>query len=154
MNTVSFLTIPAGIVPEQDALVFDGRRFTYADVEGRVRRLAGALGALGVGRGTRIAALHTNSHRYVEAYYATALLGGVFIPVNYRAKPPELEHMLRASEASVLLVGERYLPVVEALRGGLPALRTLIGFDGAAGDVRAYEALVADAEPLEAEADV
>ena len=76
MNTVSFLTIPAGIVPEQEALVFDGLRVTYADLEARVRRLAGALAGLGVGRGTRVAALHTNSHRYVEAYYATAMVAG------------------------------------------------------------------------------
>src|SRR5215469_14684893 len=115
MNTVAFLTIPAGIVPEQEAVVFDGQRFTYAEVEARVRRLAGALTRLGVGHGTRVAALDTNSHRYVESYYATALLGGVFIPVNYRAKQPELQHMLRAGEASVLLVGGRYVPAVEAL---------------------------------------
>src|SRR5262245_39657279 len=139
MNTVGFLTIPAGIVPEQEALVAEQLRFTYAEVEGRVRRLAGALARLGIGRGGRVAALHTNSHRYVEAYYATAMLGGVFIPVNYRAKQPELEHMLRAGEASVLLVGARYLPAVQALRPGLPALRTLIGLDGPSGDLPDYE---------------
>jgi acyl-CoA synthetase (AMP-forming)/AMP-acid ligase II len=154
MNTVSFLTIPAGIVPEQEALVCGGQRFTYADLEARVRRLGRALAGLGVGRGTRVAALHTNSHRYVEAYYATALLGGVFIPVNYRAKQHELEHMLCASAVSVLLVGERYLPAVRALRPGLKSLRTLIGFDGAADDVLDYEALVGRAEPLDVEADV
>ena len=154
MNTVSFLAIPASIVPEQEALVFEQQRFPYAEVEARVRRLAGALARLGVGRGTRVAALHTNSHRYVEAYYATALLGGVFIPVNYRAKQHELEHMLRAGEASVLLVGERYVPAIAALRAGLPALRTLIGFDASSDDLLAYETLLAGAEPLEAEADV
>ena len=75
------------------------RRFTYADTQARVRRLAAALARLGVGRGTRVAALDTNSHRYVEAYYATAMLGGVFIPLNYRAKRPELEHMLGKGDA-------------------------------------------------------
>src|SRR5262245_14986430 len=154
MNTVGFLTIPASIVPEQEALVFEQQRFPYAEVEARVRRLAGALARLGVGRGTRVAVLHTNSHRYVEAYYATALLGGVFIPVNYRAKQHELEHMLRAGEASVLLVGERYVPAIAALRSGLPALRTLIGFDASSDDLLAYETILAAAEPFEAEADV
>src|SRR5262245_7982827 len=154
MNTVSFLTIPAGIVPEQMALVFEQQRFSYADLEARVRRLAGLMAGLGVGRGSRVAALHTNSHRYVEAYYATAMLGGVFIPVNYRAKEHELDHMLRAGEASVLLVGERYLAAVQALRPGLPALRTLISLDGPLGDLVDYEALLAAAEPLETEADV
>src|SRR5262245_10939863 len=141
MNTLGFLTIPAGIAPDQEAVVFEQRRFSYAEVEGRVRRLAGALAGFGVGRGTRVAALDTNSHRYVEAYYASALLGGVFIPVNYRAKQPELLHMLRAGEASVLLVGTRYVPAVTALRPGLSALRTVIGFDGRHGDLPVYESL-------------
>jgi acyl-CoA synthetase (AMP-forming)/AMP-acid ligase II len=153
MNTVSFLAIPAGIVPDQDAVVFDDRRFTYADTLARVRRLAGALHALGVDRGTRVAALHTNTHRYVEAYYATAMLGGVFIPVNYRAKRPELEHMLRASQARVLFVGERYLEHVDALRAGLGDLRHVVGFDFAA-DAGAYEDLLAAAPEHEEEADV
>ncbi|TMA34890.1 MAG: hypothetical protein E6J79_15945, partial [Deltaproteobacteria bacterium] len=88
MNTLGFLAIPAEIVPEQEAVVSEGRRFTYAETLARVRRFASALARLGVGRGTRVAALDTNSHRYVEAYYAAAMLGAVFIPLNYRAKRP------------------------------------------------------------------
>ena len=103
MNTISFLSIPAGIVPEQEAVVCEGTRFSYAETLSRTRRLSGALAHLGVGCGTRVAALGVNSHRSVEAYYATALLGGVFIPLNYRAKLPELEHMLKAGRARVLL---------------------------------------------------
>src|SRR5215470_17827219 len=151
MNTVSFLAIPAGIVPDQEAIVSGPDRFTYADTFARVRKLAGALERLGVGRGTRVAALNTNSHRYVEAYYATAMLGGVFVPVNYRAKRPELEHMLRSSEAQVLFVGERYVGEVEALRGALPKLRTLVGFEGPGGDRLGFEELLAGATEREDE---
>jgi acyl-CoA synthetase (AMP-forming)/AMP-acid ligase II len=154
MNTVSFLTIPADIVPDQEAVVCEGASFTYAETAGRVRRLASALSRLGVGPGTRVAALHTNSHRYVEAYYATALLGGVFIPLNYRAKRPELLHMLRTGGARVLLVGERYLEHVEALRPSLEELRTVIGFDGPTSAYPGYEALLASADEHPAEADV
>jgi acyl-CoA synthetase (AMP-forming)/AMP-acid ligase II len=154
MNTVSFLAIPAGIVPEQVAVVSDGRQLTYHELHGRVRRLAGALSRLGVGPGTRVAALHTNSHRYVEAYYATAMLGGVFIPVNYRAKPPELEHMLTFGEASHLLLGARYGEIVDRLRDRLPALRTTIGFDGPQGVDHDYETLLAAAAEHDDEADV
>jgi acyl-CoA synthetase (AMP-forming)/AMP-acid ligase II len=154
MNTVSFLAIPAGIVPDQEAIVCGPDRLTYADCFARVRRLAGALERLGVGRGTRVAALHTNSHRYVEAYYATAMLGGVFVPVNYRAKRPELEHMLKSSEAQVLFVGERYLAEIESLRSALPKLATLVGFDVAQAPVLGFEALVAGSPEREDEAEV
>jgi acyl-CoA synthetase (AMP-forming)/AMP-acid ligase II len=154
MNTVSFLSIPASIVPEQEAVVSEGMRLTYADLHGRVRRLAGALARRGVGRGTRVAALHTNSHRYVEAYYATAMLGGVFIPLNYRAKRPELEYMLTAAEARVLLVGERYLEHLDALRPSLPALQQVVGFDAARDGMPSYEALIAEGIEHDEEADV
>ena len=101
MNTVSFLSIPGGHRPRPG-----GDRVRRARASptprrcARVRRL-GRRRSRGSasGRGTRVAALHTNSHRYVEAYYATAMLGGVFIPLNYRAKRPELEHMLTAGAA-------------------------------------------------------
>src|SRR5262245_13147291 len=154
MNTASFLSIPAGIVPDQEAIVFEGERFTYERTHERVRRLAGALARLGVGRGTRVASLHTNSHQYVEAYYATAMLGGVFIPLNYRAKRPELEYMLTAAEARILFVGERYLDHVDALRGGLPHLETVIGFDGVRGVSHDYETLVRSGPEHDVEADV
>ena len=106
MNTLGFLAIPAEIVPDQEAVVTEGGRFTYAETLSRVRRLASALARLGVRPGTRVAVLHTNSHRYVEAYYAAAMLGAVFIPLNYRAKRPELEHMLRAGGVELVLVGD------------------------------------------------
>jgi len=154
MNTVGFLSIPAGIVPEQEAIVCERARFTYAETLLRVRRLAGALARLGVGRGTRVAALQVNSHRYVEAYYATAMLGGVFIPLNYRAKRAELAYMLGTGGVRVLLAGERYLAQVEALRPELPALEVVIGLDRPAGGHPGYEELIAVSGELGAEAEV
>jgi len=151
VNAVSFLSIPAGIAPDQEALVSEGVRLTYAETWARVRRLAGELARLGVGRGTRVAALNVNSHRYVEAYYATALLGGVFIPLNYRAKPPELEHMLATGRPRVVFVGERYLDLVESVRSKPPVL---IAFDRPARGYPGYEELLAGAAEHDEEAEV
>lgn len=154
MNTASFLSIPASIVPEQEVLVFETHRLTYADLLSRVQRMAGALQRLGVGRGTRVAALHTNCHQYIEAYYATAMLGGVFIPVNYRAKRPEIEYMLKTAETKVLFVGARYLEHIDAVRGSLTALTHIIGFDGSRADMPSYESLIETGPVHEEEADV
>jgi acyl-CoA synthetase (AMP-forming)/AMP-acid ligase II len=154
MNTVGFLTIPADIVPDQVAIVSEGQRFTYAETVDRVRRLAGAMQHAGVGRGTRVAALHTNTHRYVEAYYATAQLGGVFIPVNYRAKPAELQHMLGFGDVEVLFVGDRYRGLVDGMRAALPLLRLVIGFDGPTGVTHDFETWIAAAEASFDEAEV
>ena len=129
MNTANFLAIPAAILPEQEVVVFEGARFTYQQTLARVQRLAAAFAELGLGRGDAIAAVDTNSHRYLEAYYAAAAVGAVFVPVNYRAKRPELHHMLHAAGARAVLVGRRYAGEVTGLAGELPELRHVIGFE-------------------------
>jgi acyl-CoA synthetase (AMP-forming)/AMP-acid ligase II len=82
MNTANFLSIPAAMFPDQEATVFEGKRLTYGEVLHRVRRLASALKGLGVKPGERVAVLQTNSNQYIEAYYATATMGGTFVPLN------------------------------------------------------------------------
>ena len=91
MNTANFLSIPSTMFPDQEILVFEGTRLTYGQELERVRRLASMLRDLGIKPGDRVAMLQTNSHQFIEAYYATATLGATFVPLNYRAKPPELE---------------------------------------------------------------
>ncbi|MGH8056532.1 MAG: AMP-binding protein, partial [Candidatus Entotheonellia bacterium] len=112
MNTADFLSIPAAIVPEQELIVFEGRRQTYRETVERVNRLTNALAALGVSKGDHLAVLDTNSSRYVEAYFAASKLGAVFVPLNYRAKAAELEYMVAVADTRVLLVGDRYVPLV------------------------------------------
>jgi acyl-CoA synthetase (AMP-forming)/AMP-acid ligase II len=116
VNTATFLTIPASIVPDQEIMVFGDRRQTYQDTTTRVQRLAGALSDLGLSKGDRVAVLDTNSPRYVEAYFAASMLGAVFVPLNYRAKAEELEYMVTTADARVLMVGDRYGPLVSGLR--------------------------------------
>ena len=91
MNTANFLTIPATIVPHQEIVAFEGCRQTYQETIMRVQRLAAALATLGIAKGDRVAVLDTNSSRAVEAYFATSLLGAIFVPLNYRATAEELE---------------------------------------------------------------
>jgi len=48
MNTANFVSIPASMLPEQEIMVFGGRRIGYGDLLGRIRRLAGSLKKLGL----------------------------------------------------------------------------------------------------------
>ena len=154
MNVANFLSIPSSLFPDQEIIVSGEVRLTYGQCLERVRRLATALGRLGLGVGDRIAALETNSHQYVEAFYATATIGGVFVPLNYRAKIAELEHMITAAGVKALFVGERYLDTVMQLRPRLPSVQTYVGFERSAGSFLGYEDLIVAAEPIEEEAAV
>ena len=109
MNTAEFLTISSAVVPDREALVSADTRVTYAEMAARVNRLANAMQSLGVTPGTAVAVMAVNSPQYVETYYACAKLGAIFVPLNYRAKHEELDHMVNASETQLFFVGERYL---------------------------------------------
>jgi acyl-CoA synthetase (AMP-forming)/AMP-acid ligase II len=144
MNTVNFVGLPAQMFPDQEILVFGERRLTYGALWEQIRRLGNALRALGVRRGDKVGVLQTNSDQYITAYYAAAAIGAVFVPLNYRAKPPELEYMIDTADVAVLLVGGRYLPLVGDLRPRL-RVRAYVSLDAPHAEMTPLEALIAGA---------
>lgn len=140
MNTTDFLQIAVAICPERDCVLFEGKRYTYAQVNDRVNQLAGALERMGVRKGDRVGILSVNCNQFVEAYFATAKLGGIFVPLNYRAKAEELRYMLECAGIEVLFVGERYLDLIRSIQRDLPKVRRLVSIEGGGEDC--YEALL------------
>jgi fatty-acyl-CoA synthase len=92
------------------------QRTTYGQFGGRVVRLAGALGALGVRPGDRVATLAWNHARHLEAYYAVPLSGAVLHTVNPRLSPADIAHILEHADDQVLLVDDVLLPVWDKVR--------------------------------------
>jgi acyl-CoA synthetase (AMP-forming)/AMP-acid ligase II len=155
VNTANFLTIPATMVPDQEHVVFGERRQTYRDTTRRVRRLAAALADLGIGPGAAVAVLDTNSSRYLEAYFATSMLGGVFVPLNYRAQADELTYMIRTAGVRVLMVGDRYAALVSGIRDRLLGVSHYVALESPHPEMALFEELIAQScgEASEAEVD-
>ena len=112
MNITEFLTITSAIVPERTATIFEGHHQTYGEFQERSLRLADALAKMGVGRGDRVATIHVNCPQHIEAYFATAMLDAIYVPMNFRVKKDELTYMLNNAGPKVLFVGERYMDLV------------------------------------------
>ncbi len=130
MNTTDFLSIATAICPDRDGVVFEGKRFTYAKINDRVNQLAHVLDGLGVKKGDRVGMLSVNCNQHIEAYFATAKLGGIFVPLNFRSKAEELEYMIGRAEIRVLFIGSRYIDLVGSIATGLPKLEKTISVDG------------------------
>jgi long-chain acyl-CoA synthetase len=92
----------ARVAPARTAVRFGDVTVTYAETWERCRRLAGALGGLGLARGDRVAVVARNSHRYVELYHAIPGAGFVLVPLNHRHADAELRYALEDSGARVL----------------------------------------------------
>ncbi len=129
MNTTDFLSIATAICPDRDAIVFDEKRWTYSQTSERVNRLSNALTRLGMKKGDRLAILQVNCPEIIESYFATAKLGGIFVPLSFRAKTDELSYMLTNAEAKILLVGKRYLDMARAMLPDLPVIEQCICLD-------------------------
>jgi len=150
LNTTEFLTIATAIVPDRTAIIFDGQETTFVALQQRVSRLANALADLGVGQGDRVATMQVNCNQGIELYFATARLDAIFVPINFRAKTEELERMLTIAQPSVLLIGERYLPLLPALGdAALPPERVVMLDGEAKGGRLSYRGLLADASAEE-----
>ena len=69
-SLVSLLDESARAYPDQVALCFRGREFTYREMCWRIHALAGALAELGVGKGSFAAVIAANSNVTVEVLFA------------------------------------------------------------------------------------
>ena len=149
MNTSEFLTIAGAIVPDRPAVIFDGLEFTYEELAQRVNRLANALSAMGVTAGDRVATMQVNTNQSIEIYFAAAQLDALYVPVNFRARAEELHTMLSIAQPSCLMVGERYLPLVQDLPAetGLGPGRVIVMDAQQSSGRPDYAALLADAAP-------
>ena len=85
MNISEFVSISSIICPDRPAIVFENQRYTFEQLNLRVNKLASALSKLNVKKGDRVALIQVNCHQCVEVCFATAKLGAVYLPLNYRA---------------------------------------------------------------------
>ncbi len=154
MNTTEFLTIASAIVPDRTFVVFEGKRYTFSHVNERVNRLANALASLGIKKSDRVAIVQVNCNQYIEAYFATARIGGIFCPLNFRAKEEELTHMLNNAEAVAVFVGERYLAMVNALKPKLTTVKHYISIDKKVDGMLFYDDLLAQSSADEVFTDI
>ena len=74
--------------PERAALAFEGQTWSYAQMQQRIEQLAGRLHGLGVRRGDRVAFLGLNQPMFLFALFASARLGAIFVPLNFRLTGP------------------------------------------------------------------
>ncbi|MDI3317894.1 MAG: AMP-binding protein [Bacillota bacterium] len=135
------------LYPDRTAVLDDGLRITYAELQRRIERLAGALRDLGAGPGDRVALLAPNIPEAFECYTAVPLLGAVLVPLNLRLAPEELIHILDHSEARFLIAHTPLLPGLEPLLGRRPDLR-LLTLGGRVPGHPSYEEATAAARPL------
>jgi acyl-CoA synthetase (AMP-forming)/AMP-acid ligase II len=143
VNTTDFLNIATAICPDKTAIVFEGNRYTFSQLNERVNRLSNGLLKLGVKKDERIAFLQVNCNQCVETYFAVAKAGAIYLPLNFRAKEKELSYMLNTAEATTIVVGERYIPMIQSIQPECKDLKNIIAIEKKHDDMLYYEDIIA-----------
>ena len=139
--------------PDQEIVYRGAVRFTYRKLHERSRRLAAALGQIGVKPGDTVAVMDWDSHRYLECFFAVPMIGAVLHTVNTRLSAEQLVYTISHAEDSVIIINSEFLPMLDQIKGRIDTVKKFIlineagtaptgSFDGE------YEALLAQAEPL------
>lgn len=97
------------------AVEFADRRWTYADLDTAVDRVAARLVGLGLTKGDRVAAYGKNSDAYLIGFLASARAGLIHVPLNYNLTGTELSYLLNQSGSTALLVDPALEPALEAV---------------------------------------
>lgn len=105
------------------------RRTTYAALKARSNRMSGALKALNLAFGDRVATLAWNTQNHLEIYYAAMGIGLVCHTLNPRLTVAHLAAMINEADDQVLAASVDLLPIVRELAQLCPRLRHIIVLD-------------------------
>jgi fatty-acyl-CoA synthase len=132
---------------EREALVFEGRALTYAELDQRIAALAGALRGRGVGAGDRVAVLMLNRSEFFETVMAVNRLGAAAVPINFRQVQAEIDYALSHSHAVGIVADEATAELAAAGHAGVESVGFHLALGAAPATAEAYEEAIAASEP-------
>jgi len=136
MNIGILLPHHARYRPEQEAFVCGGERFSYAEFNSYVNKLANALLASGLKKGDKFATVLPNCTQLMAAYWAAAKTGLVIVPSSTMLNESGLLTLLQDSDTMLVIADASFAGVLNVIRKDLPAVRkdryVLVGLQGAA----------------------
>lgn len=112
LSPTSFVERSAEVFGDLPAVIHGTRRYTWAQVRERSARLAAALRALGVGRGTTVSVMLPNTPEMVEAHYAVPAVNAVLNTLNTRLDAPLLAWQMNHCETAVLITDREFGPLM------------------------------------------
>lgn len=134
--------------PDRTAVVdpITDRRFTYADVDERVERLAAGFRAFDIEKGERIGLALPNTPEHVFLFLAVQRVGAVAVPFNFHSSDETLRYFVSDADLSMLVFGGPIAEQVLDLRDELDCETFVTTADVSAPDVNGYERLVRDVD--------
>jgi len=107
----------------------DVRTLTFSEFKEQVDRLACGLQKQGVGKSDRIGVLAKNSLEYFLLIGASAALGAIILPINWRLSADEICFIVNDGQPRLLFADKEYQELIQGLKGKLPSVEGYFGLD-------------------------
>lgn len=155
LTPLSFIKRTALMYPDYPATIYGNRRYTWAEVYARCRRLASALKGRGIDKGDTVSIISANLPEMVEAHFGIPMAGAVLNTINTRLDAETIAYILQHGEAKAVIVDAELAPeAVKAIeRLNDPDLLVIDLLDYQANETPKavgaldYEALLAEGDP-------
>jgi fatty-acyl-CoA synthase len=95
----------------REALYYEGKRWSFADLKAEIDRVAKGLLALGIQPGEKVCLWMPNRPEWVSTMFAVMKIGAIIVPVNTRFRTADLEYVVRQSNSTTLITVDRSGPV-------------------------------------------
>ena len=150
MLTGDMLRRSADRFPDKTAIIWEGRRTSYGDLNAAANRLAHALLDLGLPRGAKVGMLSRNRTEYGVVFFGAAKSGLVLVNVSVLYAPAELTYVLDKADVEVLIFEDLFAEKVAQVRGDLPKIKHFIAIGSAVDGTVPFDDFIAgapDGEP-------
>ncbi len=116
LTPLTFLKRAYEIYPNYEAVIYEDRKYTWAQVYKRTVKFASALTKIGVSKGDTVSFLAFNTPEIFEGHYSVPMTGAVLNTINIRLDAKTIAYILDHSEAKVLVVDRQlHVEVKKAL---------------------------------------
>ena len=116
LTPLTFIKRAKEIYPDYEAIVYEDRKYSWAEVYKRTIKFASALNKIGIQKGDTVSFLAFNTPEIFEGHYSVPMTGAVLNTINIRLDAKTIAYILDHSEAKVLVVDRQlHIEVKKAL---------------------------------------
>ncbi|MFP4508771.1 MAG: AMP-binding protein [Spirochaetota bacterium] len=116
----------AASLKKKEAITFEGKTYSFKELDEQASRVANGLRSLGIQAGDRVAMMLPNIPEFVFSFYGIQKLGAIAVPFNTLYKGREIIHILNDSGARAIITLTNSANLFNEIREDCPSLEHVI----------------------------
>jgi fatty-acyl-CoA synthase len=113
LTPLSFLQRTADIYPQRESLIYNQRRYTWAQTRNRCTRIASSLAARGIGKNDTVSLFAFNTPEMFESHFSIPMAGAVLNTINTRLDAATVSYIIDHGETKIFICDRQLWPVLE-----------------------------------------